>query len=39
MAKQQKMTLTTKVLIGMGLGIVVGLFIKGTSKNPKDKPT
>ena len=27
MAEQKKMTLTTKVLIGMGLGIAVGLFI------------
>ena len=27
MVEQKKMTLTTKVLIGMGLGIIVGLFI------------
>ncbi len=27
MTKEKKMTLTTKVLVGMGLGIIVGLFI------------
>ncbi len=33
MAEKKKMSLTSKVLIGMGLGIVVGLFINLTGLN------
>jgi len=36
MKKEQKMTLTTKVLLGMFLGIVVGLAINGSGLNRDD---